>query len=439
MPDLKHLPKLMRESTWIILGQITAMLGSFAMIRVCTDNLTPGQYGELAIGMTAAMVINQVVSGGICGSIGRYYSIACEKNQIGAYLAGSVWLLSLSIGVTILVFLLVIVALMLSGYHKWIAFALIMGGLCIITALNSTMSGIQNAARQRAIVALHDGMDAWLKVGLALSLFVILERSSEVAAASYVVAAILVSGSQVYFLNKLLPLSEIKWKTSSVKKWSPLMWQQAWPISFWGIFTAFQLGSDRWALGHFGTLHDVGSYAVLFQIGFVPISLVGGVVIGLIGPIMFQQAGDASELDRINVVHKATKFIAFGMLGVSFSVASVAYFFHEIVFRFLVNDSYGDYSYLLPLMILAGGFQSCHQIIGVRVSSGLQVRKIMLPQIISAILFCFLNVSGAYLGGITGLVWAFLIASLLYMFWIIVVSEVIKNKKFKLAIKELSV
>ena len=136
MSNFNHSPKILHETVWIILGQIMAMLGSFVMIRVCTDNLSPAQYGELAIGMTAAMVINQVVSGGICGSIGRYYSIANEKRQIGAYLAGSMWLLMLSIGMTVLILLSVIVIFIFFGYQKWIIFALIIGGFCVVSALN---------------------------------------------------------------------------------------------------------------------------------------------------------------------------------------------------------------------------------------------------------------------------------------------------------------
>ena len=76
--------RIMIESGWIVFGQIVAVIGSLILVKVLTERLTPTQYGELALGLTVAGLVNQVVMGGISSGMSRFYSVAVEKNeQIG--------------------------------------------------------------------------------------------------------------------------------------------------------------------------------------------------------------------------------------------------------------------------------------------------------------------------------------------------------------------
>ena len=50
----------------------------------------------------------------------------------------------------------------------------------LASTYNSTLSGVQNAARKRGIVAFHNGLDAWLKIVLAVALVIWVGRSSTV-------------------------------------------------------------------------------------------------------------------------------------------------------------------------------------------------------------------------------------------------------------------
>ena len=62
-----------------------AVAGSLASVRLLTELLNPAQYGELALGMTLATLVNQVIMGPICSGTLRYYSIASEQNDLRAY------------------------------------------------------------------------------------------------------------------------------------------------------------------------------------------------------------------------------------------------------------------------------------------------------------------------------------------------------------------
>ena len=71
--------RLAKEGSWVIIGQIIAILGSLVLVRVLTEYLKPVQYGQLVLGLTLGGLVNQVVMGGMSNGITRFYSIAAEK------------------------------------------------------------------------------------------------------------------------------------------------------------------------------------------------------------------------------------------------------------------------------------------------------------------------------------------------------------------------
>ena len=81
--------RLTKEGSWIVLGQITSVFGMLVLVRMLTEYLDPIQYGQLALGLTVAGLVNQVVMGGITNGIVRFYSIASEKHDLQGYLRDS--------------------------------------------------------------------------------------------------------------------------------------------------------------------------------------------------------------------------------------------------------------------------------------------------------------------------------------------------------------
>ena len=68
-----RLIRLAKEGGWVILGQLATVIGSLVLIRVITGYLEPTEYGLLALGLTVAGLVSQVISGGILSSISRFY------------------------------------------------------------------------------------------------------------------------------------------------------------------------------------------------------------------------------------------------------------------------------------------------------------------------------------------------------------------------------
>jgi hypothetical protein len=57
--SLPRVLRLAKEGSWIVIGQISSVLGSLVLVRVLTERLDPAQYGQLALGLTVANLVNQ--------------------------------------------------------------------------------------------------------------------------------------------------------------------------------------------------------------------------------------------------------------------------------------------------------------------------------------------------------------------------------------------
>jgi len=419
--------RLFKESVWIALGQAMAMLGLLVGVRLLTELLGPAAYGELALGMTAATLANQIMFGPLGGGVIRFYAPAVEQGDWGSYLSAVRRLAWSATAVIVLMMIVGVVGLQVAGRTEWIAIAITALIFAALSGYNSILSGIQNAARQRSIVALHQGMESWARFLIAVGFMLWFGASSTVAMAGYAVAALIVLGSQYIFFRKITSNSGSS-ITGKEQRWRKQIWQFSWPISIFGIFTWLQLVSDRWALGHFSTIQEVGLYAVLFQLGYYPMSIASGMVMQLLVPIVYQRAGDASDSRRNADVKNLNWRITWMILGMTGVVFLIAIAFHIQIFRLFVAKEYMSVSYLLPWMFLAGGIFAAAQTIALNLMSQLKTHAMMTAKITTALLGVALNCAGAYWFGTLGIVIASIIFSVLFFAWMAWLSEGIGEK-----------
>jgi O-antigen/teichoic acid export membrane protein len=406
---------LAKEGGWIIAGQIAAVLGALVLVRVLTEYLDPAQYGQLALGLTVAGLVNQVVMGGVTAGIGRFFSIAAEQNDLPAYLHASRRLLWYATVAVMAIALMLIMGLLWLGYSQWMGLAAAALVFSVLSGYNLSLSSIQNAARQRAIVAFHGGLDAWLKILLAVGVMVWLGHSSTAVVVGYALSSLLVTGSQFIFLRRLIrPQGEMP---QAIGNWERRMWAYSWPFSAWGVFTWAQQVSDRWALQTFASTQEVGMYAVVFQLGYVPIGLATGMAMTFLGPILYQRSGGSIDSSRNTSVHRiAWRITLVGLLATTF-----AFFFtfslHEWIFGLLVDTQYHSVSHFLPWMVLAGGIFAAGQMLALKLMSEMKSTAMTAVKIVTAILGVTLNIFGAIQFGLQGIVAAAVVFSTIYFFW----------------------
>jgi O-antigen/teichoic acid export membrane protein len=405
--------RLAKEGIWITAGQVSSVLGALVLVRVLTEYLDPVQYGRVALVLTVAGLVAQL-AGGLINGIGRFYSIAAEKGDIGGYLDASWRLLgyaALAVTAVGLVFLAGLAVLDLRG---WISAA----GAAVVFSLLSTYSGalagIQNAARQRAVVALHAGLDAWLKILLAVAVMLWLGASSMAVVFGYALSALLVTASQFAFLRQLIPRRS---GGGDHATWLSRIWGYSWPFSTWGIFTWAQQSSDRWALEVFATTNDVGLYAVLFQLGYTPIVMATGLAMSFVGPILYQRSGDATSPARNANVDRLAWRITLFCLALTLLGFLVALLLHRWIFGLLVAAEFRAVSHLLPWLVLAGGLFAAAQMLALKLMTDMKPAAMISAKIVTAVLGILFSVYGAWAGGLSGVVAAVLAFSVLHLAW----------------------
>ena len=424
MPDIRaasreRFHRLSKEGLWIILGQAAAVIGSLAGVRLLTELLTPAEYGELALGLTVSALVNQTILGPLANGVTRFYAPALEQGDVGGYLSAVRRLVVMATGFIFLIVLLALAGLLSCGYTQWIGIATAALAFAALSGYNAILNGIQNAARQRAIVALHQGIESWLRFLVAAGLLLWLGASSAVAMSGYAIAVILVLGSQYLFFRRTVHNNSV---ASDSGHWQRQMWTYSWPISVFGMFTWVQLASDRWALELFTTTREVGTYAALFQLGYYPMSVASTMAMQFLAPIFYQRAGDASDNRRNADVRK----LSWNLTGISLSATAAAFLlallFHRQIFRVLVASEYASVSHLLPWMLLAGGIFAAGQTIALNLMSQMRTQAMMAAKIVTALAGVVLNFAGAYWLGTVGIVIAGVLFSVLYLAWMAALS-----------------
>jgi len=419
--DYLRFRRLALEGFWILSGQVAAVIGALVLVRVLTEYLEPEQYGELTLGLTIAVLVNQVVMGGLTAGISRFYSIAAEKNELPEYLKASQRLMGYAVMTAGAITITSIAGLLWVGHSQWILLATAALVLSVFGGCNSALVGIQNAARQRAVVALHGGAEAWLKILLAVSMMLWLGRSSTAVIWGYVLSSLIVTGSQLFFLQRMNRPQGAQTDTSG--DWGLQIWAYSWPFSVWGIFTWLQQISDRWALQTFSSGHEVGLYAVVFQLGYVPIGLVMGMAVTFLAPILYQRSGNTADQTRNLSVHRIAWRITFASLAITALAFMFTLLLHEWIFELLVATKYHEVSHLLPWVVLAGGVFASAQMLALKLMSEMKSEVMTTAKIVTAILAVGLNIYGASQFGSQGVVVALIAFSCIYFFWMVLLAQ----------------
>jgi O-antigen/teichoic acid export membrane protein len=240
----------------------------------------------------------------------------------------------------------------------------------------------------------------------------------------YAAATALVLASQwAFFVSQFRRASAAVAAPPEVREWTERISAYAWPFVTWGVFSWAQLAADRWALKAFATTRDVGLYSVLYQLGFAPMSLASGLLIQLVAPVLFARAGDGSDAARVRGARLFNRRLVLAVAGITALATALAYFLHGPVFRLLVDARYREVSPLLPWMILSGGLIAAGQTGNLSVLSGSSARALIAPKIVSAAVGVGLAFAGAARGGLPGVVFAGVAASLFYCVWALVLAE----------------
>lgn len=411
--------RLSKEGLWIVLGQALVVLGSLVGVRVLTGLLTSAEYGELALGMTLATLFGQTLFSPLGQGATRFYAPAAEKSALNVYLNVIRHLVLSATGIAFLLILLTFAGLLLIGRIEWVGIAIASFIFAILAGYSSILNSIQNAARQRSFVALHSGLASWARFLVAAGLILLVGASSTVTILGYGLSMVFVLFSQYIFFRRTITSTGSDGTTEPTyySHWQERILAYSWPFASWGIFTWAQQASDRWALALLDSTQEVGLYAVLFQLGYYPISILTGIFLQLVAPILFEHIGDATDAHRIIRTSQIINLLAVVTLGATLVAFLLAFVLHQLVFEIFVARQYASVSYLLPWTVLSGGIFASAQVISHDLMNKFNTRGLIVPKIITAIIAVLLSFLGAYFWGVKGVVAAGLGFSIIFWIW----------------------
>jgi O-antigen/teichoic acid export membrane protein len=416
-----RVPRIATEAVWVSLGQASAALGALFGVRVLTELLSVADYGKLALALTASGLFQSVVFAGPGNAALRFYSIAQERGELLGLWHGLWFAMRLRLALAVACGAGVLVLLLAYGSWSLAALALPCVLLAVGTSLPGILDSIQNAARHRATVALHQAAGQWLRIGMAAALMLMVGFCPSVALWGFVIASALVLSSQWMFFRRSFPDLAGRPVHSGATRWRSDIEAYGWPFMLWGIPYWIQTSSERWSLEMFSTTDEVGRYSVLSQLGFSPIVMFTTLLVQLVTPVIFSRIG--SGLDRIRVDGarrlNAQLLAVAGVAGLSATLA--AWLLHEEVFSLFAAPNYASISTLLPIIVLSGALFAMGQIASIPLLGGDSSR--LLPAKISVpLLGTAANLFAAYHWGTAGVVWASLFASAVYLIWIVWLS-----------------
>jgi O-antigen/teichoic acid export membrane protein len=155
----------------------------------------------------------------------------------------------------------------------------------------------------------------------------------------------------------------------------------------------------------------------------MPITIATGMAMTFLGPILYQYAGDATDNSR----NKKTNRIAWRLSFLSVALAILGFLItaliHEEVFTIFVAEEFRDCSKYLPWIVLAGGLFASGQMLALKLMSDMKPEIMTKAKIITAIIGFTLNLVGAIVAGMQGVIIAQLIFASVYLIWMMLLAN----------------
>lgn len=401
------------EVAWVVAGQAAAVVGSLALLRLLTTIMTPDEYGRLALGLTLAGLVGQTMTGGVANGIGRFRSIAVESGGLGDFVHAARRLAVRAGGLVLAFGVIVAAALFLAGRSEWAWIVVWTVPFATFSGWNQMLAAYQGAARRRPIVAVFSALEQWLRLPSAWLLAAWFRPDAVTMIAALSAASLATVVVQARLVDRAGPGDP-----ETERDWTRQVTAFARPFMLFGLFTWMQQSSDRWALETLASTRDVAAFAVLFQIGYAPLSMVSTLAMNVIGPVLYQRAGDAGSAERVRQVRATIRRLCAAILGLTVVGVGVAMVLRDLIFALLVGPEFREASPLLPWMVAAAGLFAAGQVLSLGLMAEVETARLVRPKIVTALVGVAINIAGAAWAGVTGVAIASCAFGLMYLAWI---------------------
>lgn len=419
--------KLRREIGWILVGQFLGFVAGFAGIKALTNIMGPTGYGQLALGLTIAGLFNSYLYGPLANVVARFFVVYRERGELGLYFAVLKRFHGASaIAVVLLTLIAAVVSSALWGF-EWMLIVSLSSLYGIVSGVNASYISLQSAIRQRKIVALHQGADAWLRIGISIILLMCFGKSGYFSLLGYLLGTLVVTVSQGLFAlkNREIAANWNKVGNDADREKSCSREFSRYALSFVGfsVFASISMYADRWLLqGIFGVA-AVGMYAAIYQIAASPVNIFFSMVNQLAVPIVFERAGALTTVEQAKsssaLIHQCVILSGCAMLAVT----GVAFLFDYQLVRLLTNASFASQSSILWLSIIGLALFNVGQLYTLKGSYCNCPHRYFIPKLLQAVSFLVSGYLAAIKIGIPGVAVGLCISSFVYLVAVLFVNS----------------
>lgn len=413
--------KYIQEFLWVVLGNTINILGVLIIIKLFTKQLSQEEYGIYYLSLTVSIFVNQIFFGPLGNSVSRYFLISLEKFTSEDLLSTS-YLLGKKIVYILTIFLLLTLCILIKvdGY-RFVILVISTYFYSIFTGISAIVSSLQNINRERKVVALFQILDAINKIIFTFIFINFFNKNANVVSIASTFSAFILLIFQIAYVVKNEGSLHFNRNVGMNKEWSKKLVNFSLPFSVWGVFTWAQISSDRWFLQKFSDTNSIAKYAVLFQIGYYPLTILMGYVVQTITPLLFHKAGDgfdpkmkadSTSLNlKVSVISILLSLIAFLFI----------YIFHDLIAVLLTSSKYYEISKYFPFMILSGGLFATSQILSLDFLSNLRINELMIIKITTSLVGIMLSYFFIKDLGFIGAIYSNFSFSLLYLITIFII------------------
>lgn len=400
-------------------GNACGAVLSLMLISILTKQMSAEDYGRLSLTLTFVVFVNQAYMTGLSNGSGRLFASARVSGETVPLFRAIANVFKLSC------YYVIFLGALFGWLCIWaagigsISSAVAVTIVALISGLNSVAIGILNAARWRASVAFLTSADSFFRL-LAISGLVYQAHPIDLSAVLWIQAAS-TSACSVLALCRWRTLTQSLAKdhgatvrTSSSKNWQAQLQSYRGTLSILGLVTFSHQISNYWVLHTFQGAADVGVFAALYQLGFLPFSLLSVLAVNLLAPILFDaiESRSATSNNRsmlINLIAGAS------MLLITLSACLFGALYGEDICRVVLGESFQVIAPMLSWALLASGLFETGQVLALRLQARMALRQLMWIKGSASCIGIGLNIVGTWHAGVQGLLGASLMFSSIYL------------------------
>jgi O-antigen/teichoic acid export membrane protein len=357
---VRDIGRLIRQSGIFGVGIVLSKAVGFFMIPVYTRYLTPSDYGVLELLDLILFLATNIAAMGLFSAVFRFYATADTEKEKKEVVATA--LIFSAVSFLVGAALMIVAANWVSRLAFGSAHFAHLVRIVALTFFFSNLAEVPMAyirAKEKVVLFVTIGLARTVLGVLTMVFFLIVLRWG---VEGVVYGGLLTNGiGGVALSGAVLALVPKKLSGPKLKE----MLAFGLPLVPWSINMFILTFSDRFFLRHFGTLADVGIYALAYKLAMI-IPFLVNVPFNLVW--QWQQFEFAKRDDAKELYAKVTTYLLLAAAFVGLGIAVMA----RDALRIMTPPSYWAAAHIVPLIILSYVFSA----LGLVVVSGIYVQKV---------------------------------------------------------------